>query len=156
MRRIALLCIALALPAWGQEEAFPFVDRSGQPVIVQPESEPSGKPLLLHFFATWCPDCADDLAHLAEVSAGCDRLRVYAVDAGDSERDVEAFVDKHGVRLPVLLDRNGEVWRRLDGRGLPMNAYWSAGGRKIDLGPKTREQWRELVGALGCPARPPS
>jgi len=37
-----------------------------------------------------------------------------------------------------------------------MNAWWSAGGRKIELGPKTREQWQEFLAGLGCPARPPA
>ena len=145
---LALLLAALALPA-GANQAFQLVDRSGQPVVVRPGE--NGQPLLLHFWATWCPECPDDLAQLSEAAAGCDRVRVAAVNAGEDADDVEAFLARHPVRLVVLRDPKGEAWRRLDGRGLPMNAYWSGNEHKTDLGPKTRAQWGALLASLGCP-----
>jgi peroxiredoxin len=150
MRWSALLFLVIALPAWS-DEAFTFVDRRGQPVVVLPEAKESGQALLLHFWATWCPECSDDLAHLEDAISGCDHVRVLAINAGDGEAEVEAFVAQHALGLAVLRDPKGESWRRLEGGGLPMNAYWSAAGRKTDLGPKTREQWETVLASLGCP-----
>ncbi len=100
---------------------------------------------------TWCPECTEDLANLVEASAGCDRVRAVAVNAGDSAEQVQSYLSRHALRLPVLRDPSGEAWRTLDGRGLPMNAYWSARGHETDLGPKTREQWKDRFAQLGCP-----
>jgi hypothetical protein len=74
-----------------------------------------------------------------------------AINAGDGEAEVEEFVARRALGLAVLRDPKGEAWRRLEGRGLPMNAYWSAGGQKTDLGPKTREQWQAVLASLGRP-----
>ena len=150
MRRACVLLLAsLAAPAWAGEAVFTFVDASGAPVAVRGAAEPE-RALLLHFFATWCSDCAADLAHLAEASAGCDRARVLAIDVGEDADVVAAYLAKHALRLPVLRDPEGDAWRRLDGRGLPANAIWSAAGHRSEVGPKSREQWLALLGGLGC------
>lgn len=70
--------------------------------------------------------------------------------------EVEAFLARHALRLPVLRDPNGEVWRRLDGRRLPLNVYWSERGREMDLGAKDRERWRRRLASFGCPEEEPS
>jgi len=148
----ALLLILVAAPAWSGEAgeaAFTFRDAADKPVEIRPEPA-SGQALLLHFWATWCADCEQDLAHLAEASAGCDRVRIVAVNAGDDADRVQSYLSLHPVWLTLLRDPNGSAWRRLDGRGLPMNAYWSARGHETDLGPKTREQWKERLAQLGC------
>jgi thiol-disulfide isomerase/thioredoxin len=153
MRWWALLLALLAAPASSDEPAFTFLDASGQPVEIRPEPN-SGRALVLHFWATWCPECAEDLAHLAEASAGCDRVRAIAVNAGDSAEQVQSYLSRHAIRLTVLRDPGGSAWRTLDGRGLPMNAYWSARGHETDLGPKTREQWKDRFAQLGCTFTP--
>lgn len=152
MRRWAVLLVLLSAPAWGAdsgEAAFTFLDAAGKPVEIRPDPT-SEQALLLHFWATWCADCEEDLAHLAEASAQCDRVRVVAVNAGDDAEQVQSYVSRHSVRLTVLRDPKGSAWRRLDGRGLPMNAYWSARGHETDLGPKTRAQWEQRLAQLGC------
>jgi thiol-disulfide isomerase/thioredoxin len=155
MRRSFALLTLLATPAFASESRFTFVDARGAPVEIRTEPG-ADRALLLHFWATWCPDCADDLAHLDQAAAGCERVRVAAVNAGDSQAQVDEFLARHPLRIDVLRDPRGEVWRRLDGRGLPANVYWSARGRGADLGPKTAAQWREQLADLGCPAQSPA
>jgi thiol-disulfide isomerase/thioredoxin len=137
----------LALAASSDDE-FRFVDRDGQDgIIVRPEPD---KPLLLHFWASWCAECTEDLANLDAAAARCAGVRTVAVNAAESQDRVDAYLTEHPLRIEALRDPRGEVWRRLDGRGLPMNAYWSAAGQKTDVGPKSRKQWDAVLETLGC------
>lgn len=155
MRCSAALLAILAAPALASPDTvLTFVDARGAAVEVRTEPQ-ADRALLLHFWASWCPDCAEDLVHLGDAAIACERVRVVAVNAGDDQAQVDAFLARHPLRLEVLRDPGGEVWRRLDGRGLPANVFWSARGRSSELGPKTRAQWEERLAALGCRAGAP-
>ncbi len=142
-----LLLLGIALHAAAEEEIRLF-DASGSEVIVRPEGDET---LLLHFWATWCPSCVDDLASLGELAGRCgERVRVLAVDAGDGAEVVDAFVRRHAVRLPVLRDPEGDAFRALGGHALPTNLYWTRETRERDAGPKSSEEWEARLAALGC------
>ena len=141
------LALGLALPAAAADGGLAFQDGAGNEVVVRPRA---GETLVLHFWATWCPSCIDDLAYLEEAAADCRGVRVLAVNAGEDADAVAAFVRAHAVGLTVLRDPDGDVWRRLAGRGLPTNVYWSDAGQTSDLGGKTREQWALRLAELGC------
>jgi thiol-disulfide isomerase/thioredoxin len=153
VRRWVLLLGLLALPAWGGED-LSLVGPGGAAVALRPAA---GQVLLLHFWATWCPTCLEDLANLQQAAAACseERLRVVAVNVGEGDAEISDFVRRHGVRLPILRDPKGRVWRKVDGRGLPMNLFWSHEGKRTDVGPKREDQWRAEFGSLGCEASLP-
>jgi peroxiredoxin len=119
------------------------------PVTVRPEA---GQTLILHFWATWCPTCIDDLVHLQVAAATCreERARIIAVNVGESEADVSAFAAQHSLKLPVLRDPKGRVWRSVDGRGLPTNLFWSQQGRRSEIGPKSEIEWQHALASFEC------
>ena len=140
----------VALPAWGGEDVA-LIGPGGNETVLQPSE---GEMLLLHFWATWCPTCAEDIDNLQRAAAACPGapLRVIAVNVGEAAADVAEFVNQHDVRLPVLRDPKGRVWREIDGRGLPVNLFWTQESRRTDVGPKTAEEWRSQLAAFGCEA----
>jgi hypothetical protein len=73
----------------------------------------------------------------------------YAVNTGESADVVEAFVARHGVKLAVLRDPEGRVWRDVDGRGLPANLFWSIDMRRTDVGPRDYDAWCAAFEAAG-------
>ena len=146
---VALFALFAAPALASPESVLTFVDARGAPVEIRTVPQ-ADRALLLHFWASWCPDCVEDLAHLDDAASGCEHVRIVAVNAGEGQAEVDAFLARHPLRIDVLRDPGGEVWRRLDGRGLPANVFWSARGRGADLGPKTRAQWNERLAALGC------
>ena len=139
--------------AWA-DDGLTLVGPDGEDVELQPAE---GQVLLLHFWATWCPTCVDDIRHLQNSATGCssERVRVVLVNVGEDDEAIREFVKEHDVRLLVLRDPKGRLWRQTDGRGLPTNLFWSNEGKTIDVGPKAEKEWRSLLTSHGCSkARP--
>ena len=79
------------------------------------------KPVLLVFWASWCPEC---MAAIPEIKALHDgpaggRLQILALDFRESREKVAAVVKSHGIRYPVLLDERGTVARDFGIVGIP-------------------------------------
>jgi peroxiredoxin len=73
-------------------------------------SDLRGRPVLLNFWATWCPPCRTELPALqAAFQHYRGQVDFLAVDVKESAETVGQFVREAGVVLPVLLDPNGDV-----------------------------------------------
>ena len=66
-----------------------------------------GKPTLLIFWATWCPPCRDELAHLPEgvLDVYGDTINVLPLSRGEKREVVEEFITKMGYTFRVGLDQ---------------------------------------------------
>lgn len=80
-----------------------------------------GRPVLVHFFATWCAPCRDEMAGLARLAGrrGEDGLALLAVDVGEVPVRVRRFFDAHPVPFPVLLDEDRAALKAWKVTGLP-------------------------------------
>jgi thiol-disulfide isomerase/thioredoxin len=106
--------------------------------------------LIVHFWASWCRECAAELPELEAVAERCTgTVRVALVNVGESQAVAERFRARHGLRMPLLRDPHGKLFRQF-ARGLPANLIWTAEGRRVVAGPYAREQWRAQLAALGC------
>jgi peroxiredoxin len=74
-------------------------------------NELRGKPVILNFWATWCPACIDEMPYLQEIHEkySDEGLMLLAIDVGESLSQVEKFLQSNNLSLPVLLDTNGVV-----------------------------------------------
>ena len=69
----------------------------------------SGKPLLIHFWATWCPTCkaeADNIQRLSEYY----EVVTFAVKSGSSE-ELTNYMNDRGFDYRVINDEEGR-WAR--------------------------------------------
>jgi thiol-disulfide isomerase/thioredoxin len=115
----------------------------------------AGGALLVHFWASWCPECVRELPGLESAAERCAAvLSVAAVNVGESLDAAESFRAAHGLRLPLLRDPDGELWRRF-ARGLPANLIWTRAGRRVLVGPATPKEWERRLAELGCAAAKP-
>ena len=111
--------------------AHSFVDVDGRTVSM---SQLHGKPLLLNFWATWCPPCVAEMPLLdafnGRSSAHGWRLLAVAVDSAEP---VRAFLDLHRLDLPVALAGAAGLQLSRDlGNGfggLPFTVVFDAMGR---------------------------
>jgi len=68
-----------------------------------------GKPILLTFGATWCPDCRAEAPLLEELHQNSPDLVILSVDSKEASDVVQGYVDEFGITYPVLLDEDGSV-----------------------------------------------
>lgn len=116
-----------------------------------------GAPLVLDFWASWCPPCRKELPILDAFAAELgSRGRVVAVDVAEDPQTVQAFVRETGLALPILLDRQGAVRELYGVRALPTTVFLDARGvvTSVVVGPLTRsslERHWQAAGGSGSP-----
>ena len=99
---------------------FTLPDAGGREVSLGPFI--GKKPVLLVFWATWCPHCNESVPvinrmHTEPPAAG--NLQILALDFMESREKVTAFIASKKVAFPVLLDRSGSVARGYRAVGIP-------------------------------------
>lgn len=80
-----------------------------------------GTVVVVNFWATWCQPCREELPSLERLRDAMRgrRFEVLAVNVAEGESRVRRFLGDVPLRLPVLLDGDGETQRAWKVRGLP-------------------------------------
>jgi len=90
-----------------------------------------GNLVLVHFWATWCPPCREELPSLAKLNGRMTgkpfRLLAISIDQEGNEA-VRKLLGRLGVTLPVLLDTSGGVAGRYGVTGVPETFVVSPAG----------------------------
>ena len=89
-------------------------------------SEFSGKPVLLHFWATWCPVCG--LQDGSVESIAQDYPVVTIASWSEGEAAVEKHMNDNGLTFPVMLDDSGQLARSFGLKGVPASFILSPKG----------------------------
>lgn len=80
----------------------------------------SGDIVLIHFFASWCEPCRDELPALKRLAErGAPKLTMVAIAVADADRPLRRLIDETGVTFSVLLDRDRAVARAWSIAALP-------------------------------------
>jgi len=148
-RRWILGWLALGLLG-ASDGALSFKTLAGATVSLHPSAAERG--VILHFWATWCPTCVEEMESLDAVARECrgNAVRLAAVNVGEDADEIDEFVADHRLELEMLRDPRGKVWRKLSGQGLPLNVIWTVDDRRVLVGPKSLEWWQQTLASLGC------
>ena len=107
-----------------------------------------GMPVVLNFWATWCPPCR---AELPELRAASERYAGQVAIVGVNQAETAATVAKSapalGLTFPIPLDQSGSVSRVYGVRSLPTTFFIDRDGviRQIQNGPLTETTLAQLL-----------
>jgi len=66
---------------------------------------PNNKPILIHFWATWCPTCKMEASNIQSISENFEVLTI-AVNSGNNS-EIQKYMDEHNLNYKVYNDNNG-------------------------------------------------
>ncbi|WP_027881439.1 TlpA family protein disulfide reductase [Meiothermus rufus] len=153
-----LASLVLAALPLGVQQSLRHAPAPAQPEAVLAYLEPSQvhlgkarfselpKPLLLNFWATWCPPCRAEMPLL--VAYQQKGYPIVLLNAGEDPGAIQAFLRQTGLAARVFLD-NG-LQRQFQVSGLPTTLLIGADGtvRARHLGPVNQAQLEQLLREL--------
>jgi cytochrome c biogenesis protein CcmG, thiol:disulfide interchange protein DsbE len=146
-RRLAILVVALGLvaalvlsvvltggaPSTGAPTfSLPRLG-GGAPVAYPLRGTDRHRPVVVSFFASWCPPCRTELPVVAQVANGArragDRVVFLGVDGNDNPSSGLAFARHSGVTFAVGSDAESLLAPRFGFNGYPDTAFIDASGK---------------------------
>jgi len=92
-----------------------------------------GKTVMLNFWGTFCPPCVNEMPLLDRVNQERpDSMVVLGVNLDEPELTVRSFVERYGIRFPILLD-NMKVQRMYGVYQYPTTVVIDPKGKIIDI-----------------------
>jgi len=70
------------------------------------------KPVLVHFWATWCPICQFENSNIANIAKDYQVITIASWSEGEAQ--VAEYLKKENLNLPVIVDEDGE-WAKVYG-----------------------------------------
>jgi peroxiredoxin len=132
---------------------FTTTDASGQSISLE---DLRGQVVLLNFWATWCAPCRAEMPELDAVAeahrdAG---FQVLAINVLEDAEAVRRFGKELNLNLPLLLDREGTIYRAYNVQGMPTSFLVDRDGviRDVRYGVVSRGALERRLATLLAPA----
>lgn len=108
-----------------------------------------GRPLVVNFWASWCPPCAAEMPDFEKVHRELgDRVAFLGLDMQDFDREAAlALVAQTGVSYPLAEDPQGEIFSRFGGIAMPTTVFIDSAGRTVRVhgGVLTYEELKRII-----------
>ena len=126
-----LLLIVFAVKTWMQRDMVEGIPPPIEGTLLNGEvfdlRSMGGKPVLLHFWATWCAICKLEQDSIEAISQDHTVITI-AMQSGPVD-DIKDYMSKHGLKFPVLADEQGDLARRYGVHAVPASFIINPAGR---------------------------
>ena len=86
------------------------------------------KPLLVHFWATWCPTCKFEAANIEKISKDYEVITI-AVQSG-TKKEVQEYLDNNNLTFKVVNDEDGFYSRKFNIEVFPTTLIYDKDGKQ--------------------------
>lgn len=109
---------------------FTVIDVDGKEVNL---SDYFGKPIVLNFWASWCPPCKAEMPHFETASLENPDIQFLMVNAtsGDTLSSAKGFIEEGGYTFTVLFDTSGEAAVTYNVMSLPTTYFIDKSGNLV-------------------------
>ncbi|WP_126456517.1 protein disulfide oxidoreductase [Sulfuriflexus mobilis] len=98
-----------------------------------------GQVVLVHFWASWCPICRFEQGSIESIAKDYPVISL-ASQSGDAAA-VAAYVQEQDLKIPVLVDEDGELANLYGVRGFPASYIIDAEGQIADVEVGYTSEW---------------
>jgi thiol-disulfide isomerase/thioredoxin len=111
-----------------------FTEVNGSTKTEKTIADYAGKPVILHFWATWCGACVAEMPELDTFAQNFEKdVHVIAIttDPKDGE-SVREYYESNGIKnLSIIVDNKGTLARQMGIAALPTTVFVNTGGKEI-------------------------
>lgn len=97
-------------------------------------SDLEGQPVVVNFWATWCPACFAEMPAFEKVyQAKGDSVQILGINLGEDIEEALSVVEETGVTYRLVRDPQGEVFTAFGGLGMPTTVFLDENGGVIEM-----------------------
>jgi len=85
------------------------------------------KPLIIHFWATWCPTCKLEAPNIDSIKDSVKTITI-AVNSG-TDKQLKEFMKKNGYKYTVINDNNGKIANKFKIQAYPTTLIYDKKGK---------------------------
>ncbi|MBT4879839.1 MAG: TlpA family protein disulfide reductase [Alphaproteobacteria bacterium] len=103
-------------------------DLQGHEVALQTLKD---QPTIIHFWATWCPSCRNELSSFQSFCASSKNIRGVLISEDFKPEMIAPFLTENKITLTSYHDLKGQFMAAMKIRGLPTTVFLNKAGKEI-------------------------